>query len=318
MAMNKVQFQSGLSLSEFLTRYGTEEACAEALALVRWPTGFACPRCAQRRCRVFRRGNQRLYECHACGRQTSLLAHTLLDSTKLPLSKWFLGMYLLTQTKTNLAALELMRHLGVAYNSAWRMKHKLMQLMAEREADTKLTGLVQVDDAYLGGERNGGRAGRGSENKTPLVIGVSTDPSGRPMKVVISPLSGFTKTVIAQWAAQHLAPDCEVYSDGLGCFRAFEESGHAHSVIKTQSRRQACRVDGASWVSTVLGNVKRAIDGCYHAFDFAKYAERYLGEAAWRFNRRFHLDTICTNLIGNLQLSIPWPEYRLRHQLKAA
>ena len=99
-------------------------------------------------------------QCNACGRQSSLLAGTILTQSKVPLSKWFLALYLLTQTKTNLAALELMRHLGVAYNTAWRMKHKLMEVMIAGEGETKLSGFVQIDDAYLGGELNGGKAGQ--------------------------------------------------------------------------------------------------------------------------------------------------------------
>ena len=316
MAMNKVQFQKGLSLPEFLFHYGTEAACSDAIAASRWPSGFICPCCAGHASFVFVRGTRRLYECLTCRRQTSLLVGTLLQSTRLPLTKWFLGIYLLTQSKTNLAALELMRHLGIAYNSAWRMKHKLMQLMAELEAPTKLSGFIQVDDAYLGGELNGGKPGRGSENKIPLVIAVSTSADGRPLKMVITALAGFTKKILAQWTQDHLEPACEVYSDGLGCFRAFEELGHAHSVIMGPKRRQACRVDGVSWVNTVLSNIKRAIDGCYHSFDFAKYVDRYFGEAAWRFNRRFNLDKIAIGLINSLTSSVPWPEYKLRHQLK--
>lgn len=313
MAMNKIQFQKGLSLSSFLAGYGTDEACAAALFRMRWPGGFSCPGCSERSCRTFVRGHQRLYQCNSCGRQSSLLAGTILTKTKVPLSKWFLALYLLTQTKTNLAALELMRHLGVAYNTAWRMKHKLMEVMIGGESDTKLQGSVQIDDAYLGGELNGGKLGRGSENKIPIIVAVSTDDAGHPQQVVISPISGFTKSAIAEWTGRHLAPDCKVYTDGLRSFRVFEELGHRRTIIKATGR-EACRADGATWVNTVLGNIKRAIDGRYHAFDFTKYAQRYLSEAAWRFNRRFHLDSITTDLIFAVANSTPCPEGRLRHQ----
>ena len=107
-------------------------------------------------------------------------------------------MYLLTQTKTNLSALELSRHLGVNYSAAWRMKHKLMEVMTQREASRRLTGFVQIDDAYLGGERNGGKRGRGSDNKRPFVIAVATDVRVRPVYVVIEPVDGFTQDSITQ------------------------------------------------------------------------------------------------------------------------
>jgi ribosomal protein L37AE/L43A len=178
MAMNQIQFQSGLSLPAFLDQYGTQAKCARALYRARWPKGFRCPACDDRRRSSFRRGNQTIYQCRACQHQTTLIAGTLMQDTKLPLVTWFLAIYLLTSTKTNLAALELKRHLGVCYRTAWRLKHKIMRAMGEREQSRQLNGFVQIDDAYLGGERNGGKHGRGSENKQPFLIAVDTVNAG--------------------------------------------------------------------------------------------------------------------------------------------
>lgn len=315
-AKNRLQYQKGVPLATFVGQYGTDEACFDALERQRWPGGFVCPGCQGTDGRRFQRGGQRLYACRQCRRQTSVIVGTILTSTKLPLSKWFLAIYLLTQTKTNLAALELMRHLHVSYNAAWRLKHKLMQLMATAESSRQLYDLVEIDDAYLGGERNGGKAGRGSENKVPIIVALAKTLDGRPTQGIISQLPGFTKTAIAEWAQRHLSPGCEVYTDGLACFGALNELGHAHTIIETgsKSRRDACRVDGAKWVNVFLGNVKRAIDGCYHAFAFGKYAVRYLAEATWRFNRRFGLAGIANDLIASLATSIAWPERALRRE----
>ncbi len=107
-------------------------------------------------------------------------------------------------------ALELIRHLGLCYRTAWRLKHKLMQTMSERDAGRCLGGLVQIDDAYLGGVRNGGKAGRGSENKRPFVIGVSTNEAGHPQYAVIEPVSGSTKAALTEWASRRLQPECDV------------------------------------------------------------------------------------------------------------
>jgi transposase-like protein len=173
MAINPVQFQEGLSMVEFMTQYGSEAKCYRALYRARWPKGFRCPACANRSRSRFRRQGRVYYQCCACRHQTTLLSGTVFEGTKLPLTTWFIALYLLTSTKTNLSALELKRHLGVRYRTAWRLKHKIMQAMTEREETRQLTGFVQLDDAYLGGERNGGKAGRGSENKQPFVIAVS-------------------------------------------------------------------------------------------------------------------------------------------------
>jgi len=79
-----------------------------------------------------------MWQCSAWRHQCSLRAGTIFDNTKLPLATWFLALYLLTQSKTNLSALELMRHLGVCYRTGWRLKRKLMQVMTERKAARRL------------------------------------------------------------------------------------------------------------------------------------------------------------------------------------
>jgi hypothetical protein len=120
-------------------------------------------------------------QCAACRYQCSVISGTIFEATKLPLSlsRWFLAIHLLTQSKNNVVALELMRHLGVCYKTAWLMKHKLMEVMREREDTRQLEGRVEIDDAYLGGERTGGKVGRGSENKVPFVAAVQTMPDGQ-------------------------------------------------------------------------------------------------------------------------------------------
>ena len=313
MAMNRVQFQPGLSLPAFLQRYGLEAACEAALVRARWPQGFVCPKCSAARAITFQRRGRTHWQCGTCHHQTSLRAGTVFDHTRLPLTTWFLALYLLTQSKTNVAALELTRHLGVCYRTAWRMKHKLMQAMNAREATRRLGGLVQIDDAYLGGERNGGKRGRGSENKRPFVVAVATDEDGHPGMAVFEPVSGFTKDAMTDWFTRRLAPAAEVYSDGLGAFRAVVDLDHAHTVIDAGGGRAATEADGARWVNIVMGNVKRALDGTYHAFRFFKYADRYLGEAMYRFNRRFQLDAMVPRLLVAAARCKPWSERQLRN-----
>lgn len=312
MAMNRIQFQTGLSLISFMQRFSTDRACEAALLAARWPDGFVCPACGCQRYSYFERGNERLWQCSACRKQTSLLAGTVFEHTKLPLRTWFVALYVLTQTKNNVSALELTRHLGVCYRTAWRMKHKLMEAMATRESRRKLTGVIELDDAYLGGRRRGGRAGRGSENKRPFVAAVATNDAGHPTYVALDPVPSFSKQALADWARARLAPQSDVISDGLGCFRAVVDMDHAHTVIACADPRARCDVTGAKWVNTVLGNVKRALDGTYHWFNFFKYSHRYLGEAAWRFNRRFELPALLDRLLCAAVACEPRSERTLR------
>ncbi len=167
MPINKIQFQPGLSLPEFFAQFGTEAQCEAALEQTRWPDGFICPDCGGRKHSLVHRGGEQWWQCTACRKQTSLTAGTIFESTRLPLRLWFLGIYHLTQPKNSVAALELKRLLGVSYKAAWRLKHKLMQVMDEREAGRVLGERVEIDDAYLGGVHPG-KVGRGAEGKVPL------------------------------------------------------------------------------------------------------------------------------------------------------
>lgn len=133
-------------------------------------------------------------------------------------------MHLLTQSKNNLAALELMRHLGVCYKTAWLVKHKLMGVMRVREEGRQHDGRMELDDNQLGGERSGGKAGRGSKNKIPFAAAVQTTPDGQPQLVCLRQQS-FTHEEVAVFAAHSIALPATVVSDGLWCFGAVQIVG---------------------------------------------------------------------------------------------
>jgi ribosomal protein L37AE/L43A len=131
MARNMVQFQKGLSEAAFEDRYGTEEKCRALLIASRWPDGFECPACGGRSySEVKTRG---LFQCSTCHRQTSPIAGTIFASTHVPLRLWFRAMYHLTQSKQGISSIELGRRLGVTQTTAWKIKHKLAQVMMERD-----------------------------------------------------------------------------------------------------------------------------------------------------------------------------------------
>ena len=307
MAMNRIQFQHGLSMPEFLKDYGTEAQCERVLEAVRWPNGFCCPRCGQAAHYVLRDGVRKVFQCNACRHQASLIAGTVFQGTKLPLTTWFLAIYLISQAKTGLSALALRRQLGVSYPTAWLIHHKLMQVMADREARYLLEGKIQVDDAYLGGERTGGKVGRGSENKVAFVAAVSLNEADRPLRVRLTPVPGFTLKAVAAWAKEHLA----VSSDGLACFGAVTEAGCSHQTTVIAGRKPK-EVPEFKWINTVLGNLKTTLSGCYHAFDFRKYATRYLAAFCYRFNRRFDLRSLHQRLLIAAVGTTPQPLRSIR------
>lgn len=306
MQKNTVQFQKGLSLFDFLEKYGTDEQCSQALYQLRWPTGFVCPSCGNTTGCALK--SRKLYQCHKCHHQTSLIAGTIFHGTKLPLKKWFLASYLLTQRKKSISALQLSREIGVNYDTAWKLKHKLMQVMMERQQKKQLHGRIEMDDAYLGGEKAGKR-GRGSGNKIPFVAAVETTQDGRPLWIQLRRVRGFRKAEIVRYVQSSLSDSCTVFTDGLYCFRAVQRAGHNHIPIVTGGGRKSVQLPTFKWVNTVLGNVKNALQGTFHAIS-VKHAPRYLAEFEYRFNRRFDLPAMIDRLLY-VSLRTPPMPYRL-------
>jgi ISXO2-like transposase domain/Transposase zinc-ribbon domain len=306
MSKNRVQFQRSISLVDFMARYSSEQQCQQALFAWRWPSGFVCPRCEHDA--YWALGARRLLQCQRCRHQSSLTSDTIFAGSKLALQVWFLAMFLLTQAKNGLSALELSRQLGISYNSTWLMKHKLMQVMKERGARHALGGLVQLDDAYWGGKRPG-KGGRGARGKSPLVAAVETDEQGRPRRMRLSRVRGFRLREISRWSKAHLRPETEVYSDGLWCFAAVSDNGCTHHPMPMNRPDVARRRRALKWVDTMLGNVKNAIHGTYHAIGH-KHLPRYLAEFCWRFDRRFDLANLLARLAVAATRTPPMP-YRL-------
>ena len=225
MARSTILFQKGLSLSGFQRLYGTEEQCEAALEKARWPDGFRCPDCnGEKHGLVYGRRLKR-YQCRTCSHQATLSAGTIMQATKLPLTTRFLAFYSIAQAKTGISSLELSRHLGVKDDTAWLLYNKILRAMA-----CLLRGKIQIDDSYLGGKLAGGKAGRGSENKIPIVASDSLNEAGHPIHARITAVSGFSSEAIGPWA--------------IG-------TGGKHPNELPQFR----------WINTVLGNLKTSFNG---------------------------------------------------------
>src|SRR3954454_18255923 len=298
----------GLSEAAFRERFGTGEACREALFAMRWREGLACPACGHRGfCRLRTR---RLFQCNRCKKQARLTAGPVFQDTKLPLVTWFAAVCHLTQSKGGISSIELGRRLGVEQATAWLMKHKLMRAMVAREgAKPKLAGRVEVDDAHLGGERPGGKRGRGAAGETPIVAAVETTPERRPKRPRLSVVKGFREKEVEGIAKRDFAPGANIVSDGLPCWPAVEKAGCSHRPMVTGSGKKAAGWTPFKWVNTTLGNIKTAIVGTYPHVS-PKHAPSYLASFAYRLDRRFQLDSIVERLAWAAAHTVPHP-YRV-------
>lgn len=307
MTKNQIQFQRGYSLFEFMEDYGTQEKCEQALFKWRFPNGYVCRECGnttycQLKCR-------KLLQCNHCHHQQSLMSGTLFDSTKLPLTKWFLAMHLLTQSKTGISAMALKRELDVNYDTAWKLKHKLLQAMKESDDKHALNGIIQLDDVYWGGKRRGNKRGRGAEGKTPFVAAVSVNEDGHPIRMRMTVVDSFTNDAIEQWAAHHLSAGSVVISDKLACFRSTETVGCYHFGFKTSGNYELMDGPLFKWVNVMIGNVKNSLKGSCHAIN-PRHLPRHLAEYCFRFNHRFDLRSMLPKL-ARIAIRTPAMPYRL-------
>src|SRR6478736_594522 len=276
----------GLSEAEFRQRFGTEAQCRSALFQLRWGKGWACPGCGHGGYAELK--GRAVYQCNRCKRQVGLTAGTVFHWTKLPLTTWFLAIYHLSQSKAGMSSIELARRLGTRQPMAWLLKHKIMAAMQARE---------------------GGKRGRGAAGKTPFVAAVETTPERKPRRLRLTVIKGFRKREIEKLAKRDFAAGSNVVTDGLSCWTAVEQAGCSHFPMITGSGPQAAKWVPFTWVNTALGNIKTALAGTYHHVS-AKHAQRYLASYAWRFNRRFQLDTLTERLAYACARTAPHP-YRV-------
>lgn len=309
MKRSKVKFQKGLSVQEFISKYGQEQQCRKAVFRAKWPSGWSCPKCGAQE--FYELASRPVYQCKHCHTQTSLIAGTIFAATKLPLTTWFLAIFFLTQAKEGIAALNLRRFLGISDRAALRMKHKLQLVMKNADDKRKLSGLIVVDDVYHGGRSQGGKRGRGAPGKYPVIAALSRSVKGYPVYLRLSRVKAFSCETVKTWAEQHLEPPSLVVSDGLGCFRSFSDGGHLHIARTTGDSREPERIKPFSWLNIIIGNVKNAIRGTYHGVS-KQHISNYLAEFSFRFNHRFRLELMVPALIKLATESDPIPQHQLR------
>lgn len=266
------------TLLEVEERFSTEEACREYLFMLRWPDGFRCPRCENQK---FWTRNRGLYECTGCGHQASITAGTIFQDTKKPLRLWFRAIWHITNQKYGANALGLQRILGFgSYRTAWMWLHKLRRAMVRPGRD-RLSGVIEVDESYIGGKKIGKR-GRGAEGKTSIMVAVQVDGShiGRIRLRSIPDASANSLEYAIQ---QTVERDSEIHTDGWNGYNHLNRLGYIHSVVKEESDvgnnlLPFCHRTVALLKRWLLGTLQGAVS---HA-----HLDYYLDEFTFRFNRR--------------------------------
>ncbi len=226
-----------------------------------------------------------LLQCANCDYQTSVTAGTIFQNTRKPLMLWFRAMWWVTSQKNGASALGLQRVLGLgSYKTAWIWLHKLRRAMVRRGRD-RLSGVVEVDETYIGGLEEGTR-GRGTESKALIVIAAQEDGAGVG-RIRMSPIPNASAASLIPFIREVVEPGSVIHTDGWVGYSplANKSSGYVHRVTLLEGNKKSPS-ELMPRVNRVASLVKRWLLGTHQGAVSHEHLEYYLDEFTFRFNRR--------------------------------
>jgi transposase-like protein len=267
-----------LNVMDLMEQFGGDEKCRRYLEALRWPQGSVCLRCQSERVSPIAGRDQ--YICLACHYQFSVTVGTIFQDTHLPLTKWFMTTYLMVESKKSISANQIKRTIGVSYKTAWYLCHRIREAMKDANPE-RLSGIVEVDETYIGGKRKGIGRGNYRPYKTAVIGAVER---GGPIRFKVIPktdrknLHAFIKAVTK--------PETEaIYTDEEASYKGIGDEDTRHEAVN-HSAGEYVRADvHTNTVESAWSLFKRSIVGAYHQIS-AKHMDKYLDEQAWRFDNR--------------------------------
>jgi transposase-like protein len=274
-----------IDLMTLVEQFGTDERCREALMHLRWPKGVTCLRCGHEKVTPVNR--RKVLDCNSCHYQFSVTVGTMFHDSHLPLTKWFLITYLLTESKKGISASQVYRMLGKkSYKTAWYMCHRIRAAMAAVQPQPKLDGTVEMDETYVGGKSHGyGPGWRGERHKKEVVIGIRQRSGDLRFFHAEDAKSG----TLAKYIQENISHDVDVIvTDELPAYhKALGELDAKHETVN-HTAKEYVRFGTDITTNTVesaFSLLKRGIIGTWHRIS-AKHLQAYLDEMCFRFNNR--------------------------------
>lgn len=227
--MSELQPKAGLhfpsSTGEFQSWFASEADCLDYLEWLRWPDGFVCSLCESQGGWAVADGR---YKCASCGARTSVTAGTLFDRRRTPLTVWFTACWMFSTQKDGISALSLQRSLEIgSYQTAWAMLHRLRSILVRPGRD-RLTGTVEVDETFFGGEELGLRGGRAKGKKSLVGIAVERkEPKGYG-RCRIAILADGSASSLHPFVVAHVEPGATVVTDGWSGYHGINKLGYVH------------------------------------------------------------------------------------------
>jgi transposase-like protein len=277
-----------LSIVGLAERFPNSLAAAEYLESIRWPDDPVCPHCGESKRKPYRLKSQtrRLWKCAACRKQYTVTVGTIFESSHIPLHKWLWAFYLLCSSKKGMSAHQLHRMLGVTYKTAWFMFHRVREAMKEEPFQRRLSGVVEADETYVGGEeRNRKRkdkqkkTGRGV-SKTPVMTLVERGGQARSFR-----MANVTGDELKGAIRRNVDPSTRMMTDAWRGYAGLATEYGAHEIVSHADREYARGEAHTNTAENYFSILKRGINGVYHHVSEA-HLPRYLSEFDFRYNNR--------------------------------
>jgi hypothetical protein len=275
---------------EFQDWFATEESCAGYLEHLRWPQGFCCPSCGA--IDEPTRATRGRLICRSCRHQSSVTAGTVFDKTRTPLRVWFAAAWYITNQKQGVSALGLQRVLGLnSYQTAWTMLHRFRRAMVRPDRDL-LSGIVEVDEVFLGLSRkdkeNPRAPGSKSHNRSHLVaIAVAIevhDPKGFG-RIRLHRIAAPTIDAIVAFVQGNIASGSTVRTDGSAIYATLKDAGFKHDPHVILGSKVPAH-EPLPGVHRIAALIKRWFLGTHQGAVDPRHVDYYLDEFTFRFNRR--------------------------------
>ncbi len=264
--------------------FPTDAACVDYLDWLRWPDGFYCPHCGAGKSWRLPDGRHR---CAGCDRRVSVTSGTIFDKTRTPLTVWFEAAWLVTASKPGLAATTLARVTGMgSYQTAWAMLGRFRQVMVVPDREP-LSGVVEVDETFVGGKNKPGKPGRGAAGKVLVAGAVERGRGGRGFGRARLAVIGNAKSPTLQaFLEANVAPGSTVVTDGLLSYtRAVPAAGMVHEPVNVRTSGLHAH-ELLPGVHRLFSLVKRWLAGTHQGAVDPTHLQEYLDEFVFRFNRR--------------------------------
>ena len=273
------------STGEFQSWFVTDADCLDYLDWLRWPDGFVCPRCAH--AGGWALGDGR-YKCAACGARTAVTAGTLFDRRRTPLTVWFTACWMFAAQKDGVSALGLQRALEIgSYPTAWAMLHRLRSVLVRPGRD-RLTGIVEVDETYIGGEEPGLSGGRARGKKSLVGVAVEVKQPRGYGRCRMAILADASAASLHPFVTENVEPGATVITDAWQGYRGIDKLGYTHDRRSQRAARARGEDPGEllPGVHRIASLAKRWLLGTHQGSVDEAHLQSYLNEFAFRFNRR--------------------------------